>query len=154
MIRRPKPRKLLCPPCPFLANNYEMNALSKQITTVGCSCSCVGESVIKSLRHLWRQVGGRLFSSFLDSSFIAMMNVHSVAASSHPSRCEGGEQAQRWHTGLGRRGGGNGNNNNKKKAGGNQLLARVPTYRCCYSGRWGPWGPKRRQTPSSAIQQR
>jgi hypothetical protein len=46
------------PACSSIASDQETKALSNKRTTLGCSCSSTGGSVIKPLRHLARQIGG------------------------------------------------------------------------------------------------
>jgi hypothetical protein len=48
---------LSSPPCSPIANIRETYTLSNKRTTTGCSCSSVGGSVVKPLRHLARLEG-------------------------------------------------------------------------------------------------
>jgi hypothetical protein len=91
MLRRPEPQKSSCSPCSSIASDQETKALSNKRTTVGCSCSSIGGSVVKPLRYLARREGAICFwflPLFLVSSFIAVVDIHSVATSSHPSHHE------------------------------------------------------------------
>jgi hypothetical protein len=92
MLRRPELHKSPCSSCSSVADDQETKALSNKRTIAGCSCSSTGGSVIKPLRHLARQVGGSCYfwflPPFLAFSFIGMVDIRLVAASSHPSRRE------------------------------------------------------------------
>jgi hypothetical protein len=84
---QPEPRKSSCPPYSLIASNQETKAPSNKKTTTGCSCSGTGGSVVKPLRHLAHHEGAH-FAVLGFSGFISMVDIHSMAASSHPSHHE------------------------------------------------------------------
>jgi hypothetical protein len=94
MLRRSESCKFSCSLRSSIADDQETKTLSNKRSTGGCSCSNTVKNVVKSLRYLTRQVGGQVKLLFLVSATILGLQLHrhvdthSVAASSHSSRCE------------------------------------------------------------------